>query len=39
MMLSNSFWIGFLAGAFLVFAVFFISRLLKRASRAKAMEK
>jgi hypothetical protein len=33
-MLSNNFWEGFLLGAFLVFGVFLVSRLIARA-RAK----
>jgi prolipoprotein diacylglyceryltransferase len=34
-MLSNNFWYGFLMGAGLVFAIFFVSRLMIRA-RAKS---
>ena len=34
-MLSNSFWYGFVMGALLVFAIFFVARLLARA-RAKS---
>jgi hypothetical protein len=34
-MLSNTFWEGFLLGAFLVFAVFLTSKLLARARMKK----